>query len=45
MALNKADALTPEQINAAMRKYIDPAKISIVKSGDFNKAAATTNQE
>ena len=41
----KIKALTPEQINAAVRKYIDPAKISIVKSGDFNKAAATTNQE
>jgi zinc protease len=38
-------ALTPEQINAAMRKYIDPARISIVKSGDFNKAGVTTNQE
>ncbi|HEX8181103.1 MAG TPA: hypothetical protein VF525_16265, partial [Pyrinomonadaceae bacterium] len=33
-------ALTPEQINAAMRKYIDPAKITIIKSGDFAKNAA-----
>ncbi|HZT60395.1 MAG TPA: pitrilysin family protein [Pyrinomonadaceae bacterium] len=41
----KIKALTPEQINAAMRKYIDPAKITIVKSGDFAKAAATANQE
>jgi zinc protease len=32
--------LTPEQIVAAMRKYIDPNKISIVKAGDFAKAKA-----
>ncbi len=30
-------ALTPDGINAAMRKYIDPAKITIVKAGDFDK--------
>jgi zinc protease len=36
----KIRALTPEQINAAMRKYIDPAKITIIKSGDFAKTAA-----
>ena len=30
-------ALTPEQINAAMRRYVDPAKISIFKAGDFAK--------
>jgi zinc protease len=35
----KVDALTPEQILAAMRKYIDPGKITIVKAGDFAKAA------
>ena len=34
----KVDALTPEQIVAAFRKYIDPAKISIIKVGDFAKA-------
>ncbi|HVG28569.1 MAG TPA: pitrilysin family protein [Pyrinomonadaceae bacterium] len=33
----KVRALTPEQINAAMRKYIDPSKITIVKAGDFKK--------
>jgi zinc protease len=32
--------LTAEQIVAAMRKYIDPNKISIVKAGDFAKAKA-----
>ena len=35
----KVAALTPEQINAAMRKHIDPAKISIIQAGDFAKAA------
>lgn len=28
-------ALTPDDVNAAMRKYIDPAKISMIKGGDF----------
>ncbi len=31
-------ALTPEQVLAAARKYIDPAKITIVKAGDFAKS-------
>jgi len=30
-------ALTNDQILAAMRKHIDPAKISMVQSGDFAK--------
>ncbi len=29
------EALTPDQVNAAARKYIDPARISIVRAGDF----------
>jgi zinc protease len=33
----KIRALTPEQINAAIRRNFDPAKISIFKSGDFAK--------
>ncbi len=33
----KVMALTPEQITAAMRKHLDPAKISIFKAGDFAK--------
>jgi len=37
-------ALTPEQINAAMRKYIDPSKLVIIKSGDFAKNAAGPKQ-
>ena len=35
----KLESLTPEQVNAAMKKHIDPAKISIIKAGDFAKAA------
>jgi zinc protease len=38
----KVMALTPEQIHAAMRKHLDPNKISIFKAGDFAKAS--TNQ-
>ncbi|MDR3700251.1 MAG: insulinase family protein, partial [Candidatus Sulfopaludibacter sp.] len=34
----KIQALTAEQINAAFRKHIDPAAISIVKAGDFKAA-------
>jgi zinc protease len=31
----KISALTPQQIAEAMRKFIDPTKLSIVKAGDF----------
>lgn len=34
----KVMALTPEQINAAVKKHITPQKISIIKAGDFAKA-------
>lgn len=30
-------SLTTKQVNEAMRKYLDPAKISMVKAGDFAK--------
>jgi zinc protease len=33
----KIRALTLEQVNAAFRKYIDPAKVSVFKAGDFRK--------
>ena len=36
----KIGALTAEQINAAMRKYITPDGITIIKAGDFAKAKA-----
>ena len=35
----KIEALTGEQVLAAMRRHIDPAKMSMVKAGDFQKAA------
>jgi zinc protease len=31
-------ALTPEQVNAAFRKHVDPATICYVQGGDFKKA-------
>ncbi|HEV3038264.1 MAG TPA: pitrilysin family protein [Candidatus Angelobacter sp.] len=34
----KIRALTPEQINAAFRRHLDPDALSIVKAGDFQKA-------
>jgi zinc protease len=33
----KIKALTPEQINAAMRHYVDPSRLVIYKAGDFAK--------
>ena len=36
----KVAALTPAEINAAMKKYLTPDKISIFKAGDFAKAKA-----
>jgi zinc protease len=30
-------ALTPQTVRAALRKYLDPAKLTIVKAGDFRK--------
>ncbi|MFM8912712.1 MAG: M16 family metallopeptidase, partial [Flammeovirgaceae bacterium] len=35
----QVNSLTVEQINAAMKKYLKPDMISIVKAGDFAKAA------
>jgi zinc protease len=34
----KVMALTPEKIQAAMKKHIDPSKLSIFRAGDFKKA-------
>jgi zinc protease len=34
----KIQALTPALINAAFRRHLDPAQLSIVKAGDFRKA-------
>jgi zinc protease len=35
-------ALTPEDVSAAFRRNIDAGRISIVKAGDFKKAASAT---
>jgi zinc protease len=35
---SKIAALTAEQVNAAFRRHIDPANLSIVKAGDFKAA-------
>ncbi|MGE0772531.1 MAG: M16 family metallopeptidase [Cyclobacteriaceae bacterium] len=32
------EALTAASVNAAMKKYLDPSKINIIKAGDFAKA-------
>ena len=34
----KVVALTPDQINAAFKKYLVPGKINVVKAGDFAKS-------
>jgi zinc protease len=35
----KVAALKPSEINAVLRKYLDPSKISFFKAGDFAKAS------
>jgi zinc protease len=37
----KIEALTPEQLQAAVRKHIDPSQISFFRAGDFQKANIT----
>jgi zinc protease len=37
----KIQALTGEQVQAAMHRHIDPAKLTMVKAGDFAKAKAS----
>jgi zinc protease len=37
----KVQALTPDQIRAAMQKYLNPDGLSIVRAGDFSKAKVT----
>ncbi len=34
---SKLAKLTPAEVNAALRKYIDPAKLAVVVAGDFRK--------
>jgi zinc protease len=37
----RVTALTPDDVAAAFRRNLDPSRVSIVKAGDFKKAAAT----
>ncbi|WP_338876443.1 pitrilysin family protein [Spirosoma sp. SC4-14] len=41
----KINSLTADQINAAMKKHIDPSKISIIQAGDFEKAAKKLSEK
>jgi zinc protease len=34
----RVTAVTPEQVSAAFRRYVDPATMSYVKAGDFKRA-------
>jgi zinc protease len=36
----KVAALSPDDVAAALRRNLDPAQVSIIKAGDFQKAAA-----
>ena len=33
-------ALTPAQVREALRRHLDPSKLSLVKAGDFTRVAA-----
>jgi zinc protease len=37
---DKISALTPEQVNAALKRAVDPAALVYIKAGDFKKAKA-----
>jgi zinc protease len=37
----KVQALTPQQIIEAMRRHLDPSRLSVVKAGDYDKAGVT----
>ena len=37
----KIKELTPEAVNAALRKHIDPKRLSVITAGDFKKQVAS----
>jgi zinc protease len=39
----RISALTPREVQAALRRYLDPAKLSVVKAGDFPKVAGASD--
>jgi zinc protease len=40
----KIEALTPDQVVATLRKYVDPKKLVIVTAGDFETKATASAQ-
>ena len=40
----KIKALTVEEVNAAIRKYIDPKQLSVVTAGDFKRQVVASRQ-
>ncbi len=40
----KIQALTPDEINAALRRQVSPSALSIVKAGDFRKTGVYQEQ-
>ena len=37
----KVQSLAPDQVQAALRKYLDPNKFSVVRAGDFKNVTVT----
>jgi len=40
----KIKALTPDQVNGAFRKHVDPQAVLIVKAGDFKAAGVISRR-
>jgi zinc protease len=38
-------ALKPEEVNAAVKKHLDPARLALVVAGDFKRAAAPSSAD
>ena len=38
----KLAALTPAEVNATLRKYLDPSRLALVAAGDFKKSAVSS---
>jgi zinc protease len=41
----RIQSLTPEQVNSVVKKYIDYNKLTIIKAGDFEKAAKKATEK
>jgi hypothetical protein len=40
----KVSQLNPQQVSDALKRYLDPATIAVVKGGDFKKAGVYQQQ-